>query len=103
MLFRSPDWRAAASLVRRIAENYKLPYYTMSPTYSVCANHGYLAGEVYTCPICGKPTEVYSRITGYYRPVQNWNVGKSEEFKERKTYNIISSKLKHENEGVASC
>ena len=80
------DWRAAAALVRKIAENYKLPYYTISPTYSICADHGYLVGEQYVCPICGKKAEVYSRITGYYRPVQNWNDGKREEFKERKTY-----------------
>ena len=59
-----PDWRAAATLVRKIAENYRLPYYTMSPTYSICKNHGYLAGEHYTCPECGEKTEVYSRITG---------------------------------------
>ena len=81
-----PDWKSAAMLVRRIAENYQLPYYTMSPTYSVCTDHGYISGEEYTCPICGKKTEVYSRITGYYRPVQNWNDGKSQEFKDRKTY-----------------
>ena len=87
-----PDWKAAASLVRKIAENYKLPYYTLSPTYSVCADHGYLAGEVYTCPHCGKPTEVYSRITGYYRPVQNWNDGKAQEFKDRKVYEISRSR-----------
>lgn len=93
---KMPSWRAAANLVRKIAENYELPYYTMSPTYSVCADHGYIAGEVYTCPVCGKNTEVYSRITGYYRPVQNWNAGKTEEFKERKTYDIATSKLTHE-------
>ena len=81
-----PDWKSAASLVRKIAENYQLPYYTLSPTYSVCADHGYLSGEQYTCPTCGKKTEVYSRITGYYRPVQNWNDGKSQEFLDRKTY-----------------
>ena len=81
-----PDWKAAAALVRKIAENYELPYYTISPTYSVCVDHGYLPGEQYTCPHCGKKTEVYSRITGYYRPVQNWNDGKSQEFKDRKTY-----------------
>jgi len=81
-----PDWKAAAQLVRTIAENYELPYYTISPTYSVCADHGYIAGEQYTCPICGRKTEVYSRITGYYRPVQNWNDGKSQEFADRKTY-----------------
>ena len=81
-----PDWKAAANLVRKIAENYELPYYTLSPTYSVCADHGYLAGEQYTCPVCGRKTEVYSRITGYYRPVQNWNDGKSQEYQDRKTY-----------------
>ena len=79
-----PDWKAAANLVRKIAENYKLPYYTISPTYSVCSKHGYIKGEVAKCPICDKKTEIYSRITGYYRPVQNWNDGKSQEFKERK-------------------
>ena len=88
-----PDWRAAAALVRKIAENYRLPYYTLSPTYSVCREHGYLAGEEYTCPICGQKTEVYSRITGYYRPVQNWNDGKAQEFKERKVYDVLNSKV----------
>ena len=76
-----PDWRSAASLVRKIAENYKLPYYTLSPTYSVCKDHGYITGEHFTCPTCGKSAEVYSRITGYYRPVQNWNDGKSQSTK----------------------
>ena len=90
-----PDWKAAANLVRKIAENYKLPYYTMSPTYSVCRNHGYLTGEQSVCPECGEKTEVYTRITGYYRPVQNWNDGKSQEFKDRKTYDIGASKLTH--------
>ncbi len=89
-----PDWKAAASLVRKIAENHKLPYYTMSPTYSVCAEHGYLPGEQYKCPICGKEAEVYSRITGYYRPVKNWNDGKSQEFKDRKVYDVANSVLK---------
>ncbi|MCF0140903.1 MAG: ribonucleoside triphosphate reductase, partial [Mogibacterium sp.] len=88
------SWREAATLVRKIAENYKLPYYTMSPTYSVCKDHGYITGEVYECPICGNKTEVYSRITGYYRPVQNWNDGKSQEFKDRKVYDIANSHLK---------
>ena len=81
-----PDWKSAATLIRTIAENYKLPYYTLSPTYSVCKNHGYIAGEVYTCPHCGEKTEVYSRITGYYRPVQNWNDGKTQEYKSRLVY-----------------
>ena len=86
-----PDWKSAATLVRKIAENHELPYYTLSPTYSVCADHGYLSGEQYTCPHCGKKTEVYSRITGYYRPVQNWNDGKSQEYKDRKTYKVAAS------------
>ena len=85
-----PDWKAAATLVRKIAENHKLPYYTISPTYSVCADHGYIAGEHFKCPECGKNAEVYSRITGYYRPVQNWNDGKSQEYKDRKTYDVIN-------------
>ena len=83
-----PDWEAAASLVRKIAENYKLPYYTLSPTYSVCKEHGYLVGEQPVCPHCGEKAEVYSRITGYYRPVQNWNAGKSQEYKDRLEYDI---------------
>lgn len=89
-----PNWKSAASLVRKIAENYRLPYYTMSPTYSICRNHGYIEGEQYICPHCGEATEVYSRITGYYRPVQNWNDGKSQEFKDRKVYNISHSRIK---------
>lgn len=89
-----PDWKAAASLVRKIAENYRLPYYTLSPTYSICKSHGYLAGEVKTCPHCGAGTEVYSRITGYYRPVQNWNDGKLQEYANRTEYDIEHSVLK---------
>lgn len=90
-----PDWQAAAKLVKTIAENYRLPYYTLSPTYSICKEHGYLAGEQKTCPHCGKTTEVYSRITGYYRPVQNWNDGKLQEYKNRTEYDIKNSVLKH--------
>ena len=89
-----PGWKAAAALVRKIAENYSLPYYTLSPTYSVCKEHGYLAGEHFTCPICGKKSEVYSRITGYYRPVQNWNDGKTQEYKNRKLYDVEHSCMK---------
>jgi ribonucleoside-triphosphate reductase len=91
-----PDWKSAAAIVRKIAENYRLPYYSLSPTYSVCKEHGYLAGEQFTCPHCGKEAEVYSRITGYYRPVKNWNDGKSAEYKDRKTYNIARSVLTHD-------
>lgn len=96
-----PDWKAAALLVRKIAENYKLPYYTISPTYSICKAHGYLAGEQYICPHCGEKTEVYSRITGYYRPVQNWNDGKSHEFKDRLEYDVAASVLKRHGVSVS--
>ncbi len=88
-----PDWKTAAALVRKIAENFKLPYYTMSPTYSVCQDHGYITGEHFTCPTCGKQTEVWSRITGYYRPIQNWNDGKVQEFADRKEYELENSRL----------
>ena len=101
-----PDWRAAADLVRKIAENYKLPYYTMSPTYSVCHDHGYITGEHFTCPECGKDTEVWSRITGYYRPVQNWNDGKVQEFNDRKEHNIGHSHFTggiHRHEAGCCC
>ena len=89
-----PNWKSCMNLVRKIAENYKLPYYTMSPTYSVCSEHGYIVGEHFVCPKCGKRAEVYSRITGYYRPIQNWNEGKTQEFQDRKEYNIKSSSMK---------
>jgi len=91
-----PDWKAAANLVRTIAENYRLPYYTISPTYSVCAEHGYIKGEHFTCPTCGRKAEVYSRITGYYRPIQNWNDGKAQEYKDRREYDAIDSMVKFE-------
>ena len=97
-----PDWKAAAKLVRKIAENYTLPYYTLSPTYSVCPDHGYLTGEQYVCPHCGKKTEVYSRITGYYRPVQNWNDGKAQEFKDRKVYDVGGSMVKRFHEPLSA-
>ncbi len=95
-----PDWKAAASLVRAIAENYRLPYYTLSPTYSICREHGYLAGEVKKCPHCGAKTEVYSRITGYYRPVQNWNDGKLQEYQNRTEYDTVHSKWKKPAEAM---
>ncbi len=99
---RLPDWKAAAKLVRTIAENYKLPYYTMSPTYSVCKTHGYISGEHSTCPTCGENAEVYSRITGYYRPVQNWNDGKAQEYKNRLVYDIAGSRKMPVGESKAS-
>lgn len=88
-----PSWKSAASLVRKIAENYRLPYYTMSPTYSVCPDCGYLPGEVWECPHCHQETEVYSRITGYYRPVKNWNNGKAQEFRDRSEYKVSNVEL----------
>ena len=97
-----PDWKSTANLVRKIAENYRLPYYTLSPTYSVCKEHGYIAGEHFTCPKCGKKAEVYSRITGYYRPVQNWNDGKTQEYKNRKLYDIDNSCLKKVHSSIVT-
>lgn len=97
-----PDWKAAAALVRKIAQNYRLPYYTLSPTYSVCKDHGYLSGEHFVCPKCGKKAEVYSRITGYYRPVQNWNDGKSQEYKNRTVYDIAHSDFKIQTKMTAA-
>ena len=97
------NWKVTMNLVRKIAENYHLPYYTISPTYSVCVKHGYISGEHYNCPHCGTKTEVYSRITGYYRPVANWNDGKSQEFKERKVYDIGNSKLTREVKQNVEC
>lgn len=91
-----PSYKSCMNLVRKIAENYHIPYYTMSPTYSVCKEHGYLDGEQHICPKCGSKTEVYSRITGYYRPIQNWNDGKTEEYKNRKEYNLKNSHLTHD-------
>ena len=100
---RLPNWESCMKLVRKIAENYKLPYYTMSPTYSICPDHGYLTGEQWKCPHCGKETEVYSRITGYYRPVKNWNAGKTQEFKQRKTYELKKGEEPHQFEEVCKC
>ena len=97
-----PDWKAAANLVRKIAENYKLPYYTLSPTYSVCKKHGYITGEHFTCPTCGETAEVYSRITGYYRPVQNWNDGKAQEYNNRQLYDIGNSCLKKVHSSIVT-
>ena len=98
-----PDWQSCANLVRKIAENYRLPYYSISPTYSVCKNHGYIAGEAFICPECGEEAEVYSRITGYYRPVKNWNDGKAQEYKDRKVYDVATSVLKKSDVASEVC
>jgi ribonucleoside-triphosphate reductase len=82
------DVEACKQLVKRIATNYHVPYFTISPTFSVCALHGYLKGEQFSCPNCGEETEVYSRIVGYYRPVQNWNLGKKSEYHDRRSFAV---------------
>ena len=84
------DPQMVKTLVKRICENYRLPYFTFSPTFSICPEHGYLLGEQFKCPHCGKPTEVYSRVVGYLRPVQQWNKGKKAEFKLRKTFKVAN-------------
>jgi len=86
--------KVVKNLVRKICENYSLPYFTLTPTFSVCANHGYLSGEHFECPDCGETCEVYSRVVGYLRPVSQWNFGKKEEFKMRQTFKI--NKIKQE-------
>ncbi len=75
-------------LVRRIAENFRIPYFTITPTFSVCQDHGYTSGEHFKCPVCGREAEVYSRVVGYYRPVQNWHRGKKEEYRQRRPYAV---------------
>ncbi len=86
---RITDGETCKKLVKKVAENTKLPYFSITPTFSVCPEHGYVKGEHFLCPVesdngkCGKHAEVYSRIVGYFRPVQNWNAGKQEEFKDR--------------------
>jgi ribonucleoside-triphosphate reductase len=82
------DIETTKNLVRKIAENYSLPYFTLTPTFSICPAHGYLAGEHHTCPKCvvEQKAEVYSRVVGYIRPVEQWNKGKKEEFDDRKTF-----------------
>ncbi|PUA34315.1 MAG: ribonucleoside triphosphate reductase [Candidatus Terraquivivens tikiterensis] len=81
-----PPVESIAALVRKVCENFRIPYFTVSPTFSVCEEHGYIRGRVHACPKCGRPTEVYSRVVGYLRPVEQWNVGKQEEFKQRRTF-----------------
>lgn len=90
---RVEDHEAVKDLVRTICRSYRLPYFTFTPTFSVCPQHSYIAGEVATCPKCGKPTEIYSRVTGYLRPVAQWNKGKKAEFELRKTFMLAKEKL----------
>ena len=81
------------NLVKKICNNYRLPYFTFSPTFSICSEHGYVAGEHYTCPTCGGECEVYSRVVGYIRPITQWNKGKRQEFKDRKTFKFNEESL----------
>ena len=93
------DIENVKALVRKVANNFRLPYFTLSPTFSVCPDHGYLTGKVETCGTCDSETEIYSRVVGYLRPVQQWNNGKQCEFSMRKTFNV--SKITEEQEVVA--
>mgnify|MGYP000008674095 CR=1 FL=1 len=85
---RITNYEAVKNLVRKICSNFRLPYFTISPTFSICPNHGYIGGEHHTCPKCGSHCEVYSRIVGYLRPVDQWNKGKQAEFRYRKTFKL---------------
>ncbi len=85
------DPQAVKAFVRLVCQHYRLPYFTLTPTFSVCEEHGYLAGEQHACPSCGKKTEVYSRVVGYIRPIQQWNEGKQHEFVQRKTYRVVEA------------
>lgn len=82
------DMETCKLLVRRVMENYEIPYFTISPTFSVCGVHGYLRGEQPICPKCGAETEIWTRVVGFHRPVKNWNKGKREEYKERKAFSM---------------
>jgi ribonucleoside-triphosphate reductase len=86
-----PNPESVKRFVRKVCENYRLPYFTLSPTFSICPQHGYLRGEVPKCSECGQETEVYSRVVGYLRPVNQWNAGKQAEFAARSTYHISES------------
>ena len=87
------DVEIAKQLIRKAFTNYKLPYLSLTPTFSVCPEHGYITGEVFTCPECGKETEVWSRVVGYLRPVQNYHKGKREEYRQRVKYKIKENEL----------
>lgn len=88
---RIANVETAKALVKKILTNYRIPYLTLSPTFSICDNHGYLKGEQHVCPECGKETEIWTRVVGFHRPVQNWNKGKQEEFKDRKTFSVAKA------------
>jgi len=88
------DPQAVKAFVRMVCQNYRLPYFTLTPTFSICETHGYLAGDVHACPHCGRNTEVYSRVVGYIRPIQQWNAGKQNEFHQRKTYRVAQAAVR---------
>ena len=88
---RIANVETAKALVKKILTNYRIPYLTLSPTFSICDNHGYLKGEQHVCPECGKETEIWTRVVGFHRPVQNWNKGKQEEFKDRETFSVAKA------------
>ena len=83
---KTNDKDVVKKLLQKVTRHYKLPYFTITPTFSICEDHKYISGEVHICPDCGKPTEVWSRVVGYYRPIKTWNDGKQEEFKDRQTF-----------------
>jgi ribonucleoside-triphosphate reductase len=87
------DINICKKLIKKIFSSSRMPYISITPTFSVCNDHGYISGEHYSCPDCGQKTEVYSRVTGYLRPVQNFNEGKKEEFSERKKFVIRESQV----------
>ena len=87
------DIQAVKGLIKKVFEKFQLPYITLTPTFSICPHHGYIAGEHFECPKCTikQPCEVYSRVVGYLRPVSQWNNGKQQEFKERKEFKLTKT------------
>ncbi len=99
---RVRDWKACARFVRKVAEGYRLPYFTLTPTFSVCPSHGYLAGEVPECAACGARCEVWSRVVGYFRPVDQWNIGKRSEYVQRQEYSMPAERASYEDRRTAA-
>ena len=97
---RLNEWKACRNFVKKIAENFHLPYYTVTPTFSICKSHGYLNGEIKKCPTCKESCEIWSRVMGYFRPVDQWNKGKKSEYKERVEYDAINKTIRREKSVV---
>ena len=97
---RINDVEMVKDLIRTIFTKYKMPYISITPTFSICEEHGYISGEHFTCPECGKSTEVWSRVVGYLRPVQNFNAGKKEEYVLRKKFVLDENELEHEQKSA---